>query len=153
MIYDHLSNLTSYAPLLPALRSVADYLSTMDAEAFTAGTTELDGGARCIASEFVTAAPEEFTLECHRRFIDVHVTLVGAERIGVRALALCEAAGEYHEDNDYQHVRGTVSLLDMVPGTFAVFFPDDAHIPGLPLGISGEAIRKLVFKLPVAGVS
>jgi len=153
VIYDHLSNLPSYFSLHPALRTVAKYLAAMDASTFVPGTTELDGGVRCIASEYATAAARDCVLECHRRFIDVHVSINGVERIGVRARALCEIAGEYDEEKDYQLLKGDVSPLEMIPGTFAVFFSDDAHMPGLSLCNSGEAIRKLVFKLPVSGIA
>ncbi len=149
MIYDHVSNLSFYAGLHDGLHAVATFLATIDSETFEPGTTELGGGVRCIASGYATAPREDETLECHRRFIDVHVPLEGSECIGVRARVLCEAAGEYDREKDYQLLKGKRSLLEITPGTFAVFFPDDGHMPGLPLNAPGETVRKLVFKLPV----
>ncbi len=149
MLFDHISNLSAYIGLHEGLQAVADFLSAEDVSSLEPGTTELDGGARCIVAQYATASREDELLECHRRYIDVHVLLEGSECIGLRARALCEAAGEYDEEIDFQLFSGKRSLLEMVPGTFAVFFPDDAHMPGLPVNTPGEAVKKLVFKLPV----
>lgn len=149
MIYDHVSNLSVYTELHPGIQTVADFLAAEDVSSLEPGSTELTGGARCIVAQYATASREDETLECHRRYIDVHVPLEGSECIGVRPRILCEVAGDYDDENDFQLLTGRRSLLEMASGTFAVFFPDDGHMPGLPLHAPGEAVRKLVFKLPV----
>ncbi|MCZ7556024.1 MAG: YhcH/YjgK/YiaL family protein [Bacteroidia bacterium] len=153
MLFDDISNLLSYSCVHEGLRIVADFLDATDLSAIEPGSTELTGGARCIVAQYDTASREDETLECHRRYIDVHVPLEGSECIGVRARAFCEVAGDYDDENDFQLLTGKRSLLEMVPGTFAVFFPDDGHMPGLPLHAPGETVRKLVFKLPVGKAS
>ncbi|MFZ1729392.1 MAG: YhcH/YjgK/YiaL family protein [Bacteroidota bacterium] len=149
MIYDHIDNLPIYAALHPALRGVAEFLATVETSALAAGTIELGDDVRCIVAEYETAEPGECFIECHRRYIDIHVPLEGGERLGVCARALSEAAGVYDEEKDYQVLNGEVSLLDLSPGMFALFFPDDGHMTKLPKQAPGEAVRKLIFKLPV----
>lgn len=149
MIYDHISTLSFYSCLHPGLQTVADFLASENLSSLEPGTSELGGGVRCIVAQYATASREDETLECHRRYIDVHVPLEGSECIGVRPRILCEVAGDHDDENDFQLLTGRRSLLEMASGTFAVFFPDDAHMPGLPLHAPGEAVKKLVFKVPV----
>lgn len=150
MIYDHLDNLPRYAALHPALRRVADFLSTTDVAILEKGTMELGSGMLCIVAEYRTAAAEDCLLETHRQFVDVHITIEGDERIGIVPRARCEPSGRYDEEKDCQIQNGSVSPLHMPPGMFAVFFPDDAHMSGLPVVMPGESVRKLIFKLPVS---
>lgn len=37
----------------------------------------------------------------------------------------------------------------MVPGTYAVYFPWDVHIPAIQTGDVPAAIRKIVIKVPM----
>lgn len=150
MIYDHLDNLPRYAALHPDLRRVADFLSSTDVAVLEKGTMELGGGLRCIVAEYRTAAAEECILETHRRFVDLHITIEGEERIGIAPRARCEPSGRYDEEKDCQIHNGKVSPLHMPAGMFAVFFPDDAHMSGLLVRMPGEFVRKLIFKLPAA---
>ncbi len=149
MIHDHISNLSFYTFLHPGLQTVASFLAAEDVSSLEPGSIDLAAGVRCIVAQYATTSREDDVLECHRRNIDVHVPLEGSECIGVRARAFCEVAGDYDDENDFQLLRGRRSLLEMAPGMFAVFFPDDGHMPGLPMNAAGEAVRKLVFKLPV----
>lgn len=149
MIHDHIDNLHLYLALHPALAVVEEFLHERNLDALEPGTIELGEGVSCIVAEYQTVADEESVIECHRRFVDVHVVLQGVEGMGVAPVCLCMQAGEYVEENDYQLLHGELSLLALSPGTFAVFFPGDAHSPKRSLTHVGAAIRKLVFKLLV----
>lgn len=149
MIHDHIDNLHLYLPLHTAMARVEEFLHESNLDVLEPGTIELGGGVSCIVAEYETVADEESVIECHRRFVDVHVALHGVEGMGVAPVCLCLQAGEYVEENDYQLLHGELSLLALRPGTFAVFFPGDAHSPKRSLTHVGAAIRKLVFKLLV----
>ncbi len=149
MIHDHIDNLHLYLPLHPELARVEEFLHENDLGALEPGSIELGGAVTCIVAEYETVPDEDCVIEVHRRFVDVHVALQGVEGVGVAPACLCLQAGEYVEENDYQLLHGELSLLALRPGTFAVFFPGDAHSPKRSLPHVGAAIRKLVFKLPL----
>ncbi len=37
----------------------------------------------------------------------------------------------------------------MIPGTFAIYFPWDVHIPAIQAGDTPSSIRKIVIKVPL----
>lgn len=149
MIHDHIDNLHLYLPLHPGLARVEEFLHEKNLDSLEPGTIELGGRVSCIVAEYETVADEECVIECHRRFVDVHVALQGVEGMGVAPVCLCLHAGEYAEENDYQLLHGELSLLALRPGTFAVFFPGDAHSPKRSPAHIGAKVRKLIFKLPL----
>lgn len=98
-------------------------------------------------------------LESHRRFIDIQLTVSGQEEIGWLPLADCLAptpTGELlaasYGDEPYDAGRDIAfysarpeTWLALPSGTFAIFFPDDAHAP-----LAGEGeIVKVVAKVAV----
>jgi biofilm protein TabA len=82
-------------------------------------------------------------LESHRRYIDIQLTLAGQEEIGWLPLADCLASlattqplAASHGDEPYDGGRDIAfysarpeTWLALPPGTFAIFFPEDAHAP------------------------
>ena len=79
--------------------------------------------------------------------IDIQVTIDGHEEIGWQPLAACESP-----DGAFDAVarpgllsRPPDTWLIVPPGTFAIFFPEDAHAP---LAGSG-AVRKAIVKIRV----
>ena len=51
----------------------------------------------------------------------------------------------FYKDNQ-DAPEGTI---EMVPGTYAVYFPWDVHIPAIQTGDVPAAIRKIVIKVPM----
>lgn len=90
---------------------------------------------------------EDQVLEVHRQYIDVHVLLEGNETMGWSPLSdLNEAKGEYNSAKDCQFFTDKPhSYVDMVPGEFAIVYPEDAHAPN----ISTSPLHKLVAKIRI----
>ena len=99
--------------------------------------------------DFTTSPPEAAVLESHRVYADVHVVLDGREAIRVwpaEELSPCQA---YDADRDvilYEPPAVAPVVLDLRPGHFVVFQPQDAHMPALSAGAPAR-VRKLVFKV------
>jgi YhcH/YjgK/YiaL family protein len=85
-------------------------------------------------------------LEAHRRYIDIQVTLEGAEEIGWAALAACVIPdGAFLTDRDVGFFADRPQTwFSLPPGHFAIFFPDDAHAPLAGHGPLKKAIVKVL---------
>lgn len=132
-------------PLFPA---VFRFLAINDLAALPAGESELDGRRlRCIVSEDAGKSKADAVLEAHRRYIDIQVLLAGAETTGWRPTPDCLDLKEpYKAEADVVLFRDEPARwVNLKPGDFAVFFPDDAHAPMVGSG----PIRKLIFKVAV----
>jgi len=149
MIFDSFDNFGTYAGLHPAFADILTFMAKTDLAALAVGKHPInDLGSYASVNEYNTKAIEDCFIECHRRFIDVQVVARGAENIGVASKKLCSEEA-YDEDKDLQKLSGRVDFITLVPGLFAVFFPQDAHEPAVRIGAEAVSVKKIVFKIPV----
>ncbi|MBA4383826.1 MAG: hypothetical protein C0410_03755 [Anaerolinea sp.] len=145
MIFDMLSNSYLYTDISARMDRAFDYLNLTDLTSLPVGRIDLDGNhLYVLVQEYTTKPLEEGKWEAHRRYLDVQYMLSGCERIDF-ALTSTMKLGEYSVEKDYQAMTGSGSTLNLVEGSFAVFFPQDAHMPGLAVG-SPSQVKKVVVK-------
>jgi YhcH/YjgK/YiaL family protein len=145
MIFDTLSHSTLYASITPRLKIAFDYLTSTDLAELPVGRIDLDGNhVYAMVQEYTTKPLEEGKWEAHRRYLDVQYMLRGSERIDF-ALLNSMKLGEYIAEKDFQAMSGSGNPLNLVEGSFVVFFPQDAHKPGLVVGAPSQ-VKKIVVK-------
>jgi YhcH/YjgK/YiaL family protein len=127
-----------------------EYLRGM-ASALPDGKHEIGGGARAIVSTYQTASPGEKRFEAHRRYIDLQYVAQGEEAIHVAPVSTLKTAVEYDGTGDAIFFQDPASYetITLRAGSFAVFYPEDAHRPGMTSGGGQNAVRKIVVKIPV----
>ena len=89
-------------------------------------------------------------LEAHRKFYDLHCTMEGNDVIVSKPITDCKnVKTEYNEEADYILFNEAPAQSMNVPaGSFCLIPPADAH-----MALYGDCgfVRKVVFKIPVAG--
>jgi YhcH/YjgK/YiaL family protein len=149
VIVDALEHFRDYLGVHPLFAGVAAFLEGTDLASLPEGRHEFGaGGCFALVSEYRTQAPGEGFIECHRRHIDVQVLASGVEQVGVCRRAACTATS-WDEAGDCEVLAGEVDLITLRPGSFAVFLPQDGHMPKLRLG-AAATVRKVVIKVPVS---
>ncbi len=146
MILDTLDNADRYAALHPAFKRVFAFLRSPSLKAVEPGRMELDGRRLyAIATQLPGKRPDEARLEAHRQYIDVHYLITGKESLGWKGLADCrEEESPYDSERDYLSFSDDPAMWFTIhPGTFAVFFPGDAHAPM----VSNGMVQKVVMKV------
>ncbi len=127
-----------------------EFLAGLDAEA-KEGRYELDGDALyAIVERYETRPPGEALPEAHRTYVDIQAVLSGREQVAVWSTPDLESAKPYNPDQDigFYHRPGTPdTVIDLVPGVFAVFFPGDAHMPCLHPESGPASVKKVVIKI------
>lgn len=149
----------SQLALLPApLRRAVEFLQNNDLTAHEPGRFELDGEKMILQVIDQSTGPRE-TLrpECHRRYVDVQFLAAGGpERIGWYPDL---GDNEIEEDlldapRDIRFYRNNPAaregVIEMQPGSYAMFFPWDVHIPAIQVGEPAR-IRKIVIKVELEG--
>ncbi len=143
----------------PALRYLERCLAEGSADAerirglavATVGEVRLDGGAVVFEQVYLSRHRKDCVFESHRKYIDVQFILEGEEDVDVTDTGGLIIERPYREEKDVVLYRdgGAVSRHRLRAGEAAIFFPDDAHMPGQAPGPSG-LVRKAVIKVPVA---
>ena len=146
MILDALKNLNQYLSLVKNLDKAMEFLTFHDLDSLSNGRHDINGeSAFAMVYRNVGRSREGARLEAHRKYIDIQILLAGLETIGWKPLKrCCEPDGDYVGERDVSFFRDEPEVcLSMRPGTFAIFFPQDAHMPS----ISEASIDKIVLKI------
>ena len=149
MIYDQIKNLSTYRQILPGIAAVEAFLRDTDLMSLSAGKIRLGGGVVCNVNRYEPKVESKW--EAHQNFIDLQYVVCGAESMGYAALDDALDAGEYNAEKDLQFFGGADRAFTMTfrDGDFALFFPQDVHMPGLKNEETDGEVLKLVFKIPV----
>jgi biofilm protein TabA len=146
MILDRLENSARIAALHPAFPAAFAWLATFDPST-PDGRVEIDGeGTVAIIQRYRTAPASEKKWETHRIHGDIQVLFAGCERIGYHPRAGLEVKVPYDstKDAEFYHPPASSSLLDFPAGTFAVFFPEDGHQPGVMTHEPADVLKVVV---------
>lgn len=137
----------SYRGVHPRLDRALDCLTDEFLASVGTQTRKLDGDALYVTRfDYDTLPLEETFYEAHRRYLDIHVMLRGAERVDIAhpdGLTLFEHSGDF-----YGYRGDAEQSLVLRPGEFLVVFPGDAHRIKIAAG-EPEAVSKAVFKILV----
>lgn len=142
MIFDTLNHLAQYKGICEGLDKLIDFTLSHDLNALPAGRNEIDGDLAWMNVNVATLVPDSDIFERHLEHLDLQIPLDAGEIITVKPVE--ELEWNFEGETGFTHgPAGTP--LHMVPGTFAVFFPGDAHNCGI--SEAGQtSCRKLVGK-------
>jgi YhcH/YjgK/YiaL family protein len=148
MIFDKLDRHARYVRPGDALGTAFAYLAANQFADTKPGRIDLDGSALyAMVQEYTTKPVEQGHWEAHRRYVDVQYIVSGRERILFAPIDQLQA-GDYVPEKDFLPLTGPGSTLDLTAGFFVVFFPEDAHMPGLAIDLP-EPVKKVVAKVAV----
>ncbi|MFO7542376.1 MAG: YhcH/YjgK/YiaL family protein [Thiobacillus sp.] len=149
MILSTLAEADRWLALHPLFASAFDFLRHTDLNGLEPGKHPVQGEQMFVIVEACAGRTRaEAKLECHRRFIDIQLVLEGVDEMGWKPVAAClDPATDYDPARDIRFFNDTPSSwVATPPGSFCVFFPEDAHAPLVSTGM----IRKVVVKIAVA---
>jgi YhcH/YjgK/YiaL family protein len=145
MILDTLENAAKYAGLKNGLSEGFGFLDQP-------GVAELEPGKYEISGDLVFAIVEknegrkveDGKLEAHRNYLDIQFIISGDESMGWCPRSDLTGSEGYDEERDLEFFSDDVqSIVQVPPGSFAIFLPTDAHLPGIGTG----PIHKIVIKV------
>lgn len=151
MIIDTLDNAAAYESLGAHFAKAFDYLRSGRPTTDPVGSHTLDGEDLFVNVEEYTSKPiEQGRFEAHRKYADVQYVVSGCERMGYAPLADVEVSEAYDAKRDVAFFAGEGVMLRVPGGTFTVFLPQDAHMPGIA-DKSPAPVRKVVVKVRING--
>ena len=148
MIVDKIENKDLYCSISRKFDTAFEYIINTNLSALDAGKHEIDGNnIFIIVNEYKTQDNELNILEAHKKYIDIQYLEKGSEIIEYEALNYQKVYKEYDTENDYAlYYSNTKSKLELDEGMFAIFFPNDLHMPGIKNKTSNN-VRKIVVKI------
>lgn len=148
MILDSLDRSVRYRTLHPSFLRAFEWLAAYD-HATPEGRYEIGGhDLIAIVSRYETAPAAAKKWETHRLNGDIQFMVSGSELVGYAERRILSVRTPYNAEKDaefYEPPTVTVSRFNLTAGFFAVFFPEDAHQPGVMEETPGE-VHKVVIK-------
>jgi YhcH/YjgK/YiaL family protein len=128
------------------------WLRDTDPEQILAGKYKLLGDqVYVLVSEGPTKDLKDARWEAHQKYIDIQYVASGKEKIGVAPLSKAVGIEPFSVEKDigfFEIPESDCRYSLAEPGTFFVFFPQDAHRPGIK--VKGcDTDKKIVIKIRV----
>ena len=147
MIYDKTENMSLYFANNEKFKKVLEAYNEFIKNPFENGKIEIiPEKIWCNVSKYETKSPEGAKYESHRKFCDVQVMFDGEEIFGWAPFDECTVTDPFGDGDCAFMTSEHNQFFDLKKGYFAVFFPQDAHMPCLQSENSKTA-HKLVFKV------
>lgn len=147
MILGKLKDLSKYKNINKNLDIAIDYILNNDLNKLKEGTTSI-----CEEKVFVNrfsyfgVEKEECFLEGHKRYIDIHILLNGAEMVAYNDVSNLVPVTEYDEKADFIKYEGKDNMCcNLDKEMFWIVFPEDIHMTKIK--VNNDKIEKLVFKV------
>lgn len=147
MIYDHISKIATYKGLSQNIALGLDFIKQMKPDT-AVGTYQINHRVKVIVSEYETKTENECGYEAHRKNIDIQYLLSGEERIACLPVERLNEIKAYNEERDAAFYATDIKPQEMTIGNgfFAIFFPQDGHMPQLCLD-KPMRVKKVVIKV------
>jgi biofilm protein TabA len=99
-------------------------------------------------SEYQSKNEESAKFEAHRKYIDIQYVITGKEIMNIAHIkTVSEVLNQYDATKDIEFVTiSNIVNYKASPFGYFIFFPSDAHRPGLKDGVSAP-VRKIVIKV------
>lgn len=146
MILDTLENAEKYIALHRGFAAAFAFLGRPDLRDLPVGKHEIDADrVYAIVAKEPGRRKEDAQLETHDRHIDIQFILSGTDTMGWKPKSSCrQPAKEYDEVKDIEFFSDEPDAWIAVrPGAFAIFFPEDAHLPLISDGLIHKVIVKV----------
>ena len=131
MIIDTIENLGKYVALNPLFADVVEFLKNHDLQSMEPGKYPIKDKDLFMNLQVAQQRTKDTAfLETHIEMIDIQIPITCAETFGYTPL--CDLpAFDYNAEKDITKYGDTKpqTFVTVNPGQFAIFFPQDGHMP------------------------
>lgn len=149
MIFTNIKDSLRYESLNINFRRAFEFLNREDLNELMPGSYEIDGdNVFALVQEYETKDLDNLKYEAHSKYIDIQYMVSGQEMVGYCNIDNLTNSTIYNEENDFMLLDGDGEMLLLRSKEFFVFFPEDAHLPGIKVADKLK-VKKVVIKVRV----
>lgn len=148
MIIDSLKNSVQYREVHKGFAGAFDFLEKAIEQELPVGRYEIDGD-RVFAFIQEYTSKTESSYEAHKNYIDIQFIVAGTEVIYAADISSMTVRDEYSTEKDIMFLEDyeKASKAVLTAGEYGIFFPHDAHKPGLCFDGKPDNVKKIVVKV------
>lgn len=124
------------------------YIRNLDFNSLKIGKYVVNDDFFYLVQEYHTKKSKDVKFEAHKNYVDIQFLVAGQERIEVTAAAFMEVEVPYNSQNDVVFFKEPryAGYVDIKENGYAVFYPKDAHKPGIDLEQT-RSVKKIIGKV------
>ena len=146
MILDHIDNADTYADIHPAFAEAFAVLRRDDLSQLPEGRFAIGDGLYGVVAKGPGRKPDQAQIETHDKYIDIQYVIDGVDTMGWKARNDLGAAEKIDSDGDVAFYGDTPTVwTEAAPGMFAIYFPEDGHLPMIAEG----SLHKVIIKVRI----
>jgi biofilm protein TabA len=153
MIKDNLDHLAYYNYLNPDIKTGLRYVRDTNFDALEDGRHEIvEGKIYANIQSYETKPEAECKFEAHRKYVDIQFMINGEEKMGTASIDDFDEIEPYREEKDVvflsckEEKKVNIKVLHVREKEFAVFYPQDAHMPCIAIE-NPKFVRKVIVKV------
>jgi YhcH/YjgK/YiaL family protein len=147
MIIDKTDNISKYTSLGEKFQKAFTFIIDPELLFLEPGRYEIDGEVvYALISEYIPKDLSEGKFESHKKYIDLQFVAKGEELIGYAPYEGQKILSGYNDVKDISFFEGDKSFIKIGHGMFALFFPDELHMPGIKTQ-NPNPVKKVVVKI------
>ncbi len=149
MVYDKIDNIETYKGLSEDIYKGLKFLKNASSD-LACGVHEINLKVKAIVSEYETKPVNENGYEAHRRFVDIQYLLKGEEKNCCLPIEKLKETKPYKGEIDAAFYSSGISTQELTlgDGYFAIYWPQDGHMPCLSADGVGK-VKKVVVKVEI----
>jgi YhcH/YjgK/YiaL family protein len=150
LIVDKIGNIGIYQDLGVDLSLALSQLKEISPDREN-GVYRINDRVRAIIDTYQTRIPGQARWEAHVKNIDIQYPLQGEELAEWAPLEGLAPVSEYDQEKDVRFYENSSMSTRVVlgNGTFAIFFPHDAHRPSQAVNGISRPVKKLTLKISI----
>ena len=147
MITDKIKNIDKYKNLSERIKKGIEFIQNTDLVNAKTGKYIIEGdNIYAGIDEYNTRSKDVSMPEIHKKYLDIQYIISGNELMGYAPFNNQQVVTEYNAEKDIAFLNSEVSFFDFKENHFAIFFPEELHMPCISKNESSP-IKKVVVKV------
>ncbi|MFI3300700.1 MAG: YhcH/YjgK/YiaL family protein [Candidatus Gastranaerophilales bacterium] len=147
MIFDDIRYLSQYIKS----EEILDFVNNLDKNV-AIGKHIINENVYANVDAYMTKPLEDCLLEAHEKFIDIQILIDGEEQINFINIDGLNEASPYDSNRDivfFETPKNKLSSVMLNNKNFAIFYPQDAHMPQIAIENGRSKVKKVVVKIRI----
>lgn len=126
-----------------------EIIEGLDWDTVECGRYDVDDELYYTVQEYETRYPEHARYEAHEKYVDIQYIVKGVERIEFTETSKLKVIESYNPEKDVKFLEEPKNIDASIveEGDYRIFYPEDAHKPGLCVNNKPGKVKKIVAKI------
>lgn len=131
------------------LARALEIIEDLDWETVACGRYDVDDELYYMVQEYETKYPEQARYEAHEKYVDIQYIVKGIERMEFAETSKLKVTESYDSEKDVKFLEEpkVIDASIVEAGDYRIFYPEDAHRPGLCVDNKPAKVKKILAKV------